>query len=991
MNKYFIILLLVLSLTGSVFGQQAVSGIITDQNGDPITGALVYSVNNPRERCLTGEEGLFTLHADNGEFLEVNYADVRLKRVKVSEGTLNICLDNKAQLVNNLNRTTTKVRSTMASSGIGAEEFSQNASPDTYDMLFGQLSGLTLIQNTAYNSNPTRTAIRGRSDVLYIVDGFPRAIENVNPADVETVTVLKDGAATALYGTRGSNGAIVITTKRGAYSSYDVDVKYVSGMGVAINKPEMANAETYAMAVNEAMYYDGLATDMFGRYSQEQINYFANGGGDNDLYPNSDWLGEGTRDYSLNNQLDISFRGGGQKVRYFSSINYRNNFGILNKDYTEYTDRYTSQIRHYQLSARVNLDVDVTKSTLMKVNMFASLQESNRPKTEISNIFNNLYRTPSAAFPVKTQSGNWGSNDLLKMNPIAVIADNGFYKNNSRLLQSDFRILQDLRGVIPGLKAEAAIAFDNNAIYKETGSKPYLYEVNVLAEGEKVTSVGGQEDALSISNSGLENQYDNVSFEANVSYSQCFKGVHDISALLLYRQSSHIVSEQSKSLHRNNIMLQAGYSFNEKYLLDILVNYAGSGVLAEGDKYRTYPAISAGWLASNEDFLKDVKAIDFLKVRASYGRNGYDAIDYYLDKQFWGGGNDYYFGDSNERYGGSKEKGLAMENFTIEHSDKYNFGIDANLFRNLSLSADAFMDKRRDILEPGSNVVGGVIGIGVPKQNIGAIDYKGFEFAAMWKSGKNDFSYYIGGNVSFVKSEVIENGEGYKPYDYMSAKGDPVGQAFGLEAIGYFNDQAEIDNSPTQIFSQVRPGDIKYKDQNGDNVIDQYDVVAIGNSTSQPGIYYGINLGAEFKGFGFNAVFQGVGQYSKFLNTNDVYWPLRNNSNISTWYLEDMTRWTEDTKTTANLPRLTTLDNANNFRNSTQWLVDGSYLKLRNLKVYYNFPKSLINKWKMDQLQVFVSGNNLLSIDDVPYLNSEDIKKDYFDMMSFYAGININF
>lgn len=991
MTKYFIILLLALGISVSVFGQMAVKGVIINPNGDPVAGALVYSVNNPSVRSITGNDGAFSLLVKKGEFIEVNYSDAQILRAKVDSETLKLCIDKDANLINNLNRTSTSVRSTIAASVIGAEEVSRNAMPNTYDILYGQLSGLTLIQNTEYNDSPARKAIRGRGGVLYIVDGFPRSIENVNPADIESVTVLKDGAATAIYGTTGANGAIVVTTKRGAYKSYDVDVKYTRGIGLPINTPQMADAATYAKAVNEAMYYDGLSADMFGRYSQQEIEYFSNNTGDSDLYPNVDWLGAATRDNSTNNQLDISFRGGGEKIRYYSSVNYLNNYGILNPDYTDYTERYTSQIRNYKLSARINLDIDVTKSTMLKMSMLAMLRESNRPKADISSVFNNLYKVPSAAFPIKTTNNNWGSNDLLKMNPIAVIADNGFYKNNGRLLQSDIRIIQSLSAITPGLKAEVAVAFDNNAVYREAGSKPYLYEINIFSDGGKISTIGGQDNALSISNSGLESQYMKASMEGQVSYNRILNEDHNLGLLMLYRQNSHILSEQSETMHRNNFMLQGGYDYQGKYMVDVLMNYAGTSVLADGDKYRMYPAIGLGWVVSREAFMEKYPVIDFLKVRASYGRNGYDAIEYYLDKQFWGGGNQYFFGANNTSSGGSSEKSLAMDSFTIEHSDKINVGLETNLFKSLSLSFDAFMDQRRNMLVDGGMVIGSVIGVQVPKQNIGSVDYKGIEITATWKGGNKDFNYYFGGNFSLLKSKIIENGEGYKPFDYMSAKGKPEGQVFGLEAIGYFNDQADIDNSPVQLFSEVRPGDIKYKDQNNDREIDQYDVVAIGNSVSQPGVYYGINLGFEYKGIGIDAVFQGVGQYSKFLDSQDIYWPLRNNSNISTWYLEDRVRWTETTKANADLPRLTTLDNANNFRKSTQWLIDGSYLKLRNLKVYYNLPQKLVKQLKMDKLQVFVSGNNLLSIDNVPYLNCEYIEKDYFDMMSVYAGININF
>ena len=261
----------------------------------------------------------------------------------------------------------------------------------------------------------------------------------------------------------------------------------------------------------------------------------------------------------------------------------------------------------------------------------------------------------------------------------------------------------------------------------------------------------------------------------------------------------------------------------------------------------------------------------------------------------------------------------------------------------------------------------------------------------MWKKEYKNFSYYIGANFSYAKSKVIENGEGYQPYGYLSKKGYPIGQCFGWEAIGYFRDEEDIKNSPVQKFSEVRPGDVKYRDLNGDKVIDSNDQKAIGYSTAIPEIYYGINLGFEYKGFGVDALFQGVGHYSVILNTASVYWPLRNNTNISNWYLNDKIRWTEDTKDIANVPRLTTLDNANNFRNSTQWLENGSYFKLRNLNVYYNFPSSWAKKVKMEKIQVYARANNLFSLDHVKYMNCEDLKINYPDMTSVYFGLNINF
>lgn len=350
------------------------------------------------------------------------------------------------------------------------------------------------------------------------------------------------------------------------------------------------------------------------------------------------------------------------------------------------------------------------------------------------------------------------------------------------------------------------------------------------------------------------------------------------------------------------------------------------------------------------------------------------------------------FQAGNTSAGSSLKEGvLAMEQLDLEVADKYNIGLDMSLFKGLTFSIDGFYDKRTNILIDGSGLISSAIGVTIPQMNAGKVETKGTELSAMWKKEYKDFNYYIGANFSYAKSKVVENGEGYQPYGYLSKKGYPVGQCFGWEAIGYFRDEADIKSSPVQKFSEVRPGDVKYRDLNGDNVIDNNDQKAIGYSTAIPEIYYGINLGFEYKGFGVDALFQGVAHYSVMLNTASVYWPLRNNTNISSWYLNDRIRWTEETKDIANVPRLTTLDNANNFRNSTQWLENGSYFKLRNLNVYYNLPSSWAKKVKMEKIQVYARANNLFSLDHVKYMNSEDLKINYPDMTSVYFGLNINF
>lgn len=878
-----------------------------------------------------------------------------------------------------------EVRRTNAISSINAEELSKNSTPNVSNSLYGLLPGLGVIQQTGWTDNPI-FQIRGggtfNSTPLLIVDGYPRTIDCLNTSEIESITVLKDGAATAAWGHRGANGVISVTTKRGKLGKMTIDAKYNYGMGLVINQPRFVDSYTFALAKNEALTLDGLTP----QYTLADLDGFKNGT-NKDIYSNTDWLKEGTRNQTYNNQADISFRGGSKNVLYYSQLSYKNDMGVINTDYTNYTGRYDAQMRKYELNFRVNLDVRVTPSTLAKLSMFADLRERNRPRLSDETIFGDLFKTPSAVFPAQTTSGNWGSNLVYKNNPIASIFDNGYNKQNRRLLQSDLRIIQDLSMLVPGLSAEAAIAYDNSATFQETGTKSYAYEVNTVLAGVINSQILGTNSALTISTGGLAEQFINTNLNFKGKFVRSF-GKHYINSFIDYRQESLIPLGQSKSYFRQYYTASGSYCYDNRYMVDVLINRSGTSVLPKENRFRTFPSVSAGWNISNESFFKGVDFVDNLKLRASWGKSGFDIFDYYLDQQFWVSGGKFYLTNTTNQTG-LTEGTLAISDMSMEMSDKFNIGLDLQLFKKLSFTLDVYKDIRNNILIGGSNLISSALGASVAKVFGGKVETQGLEMGFNWKQESKNFKYNIGGTLSLNKSNVIENGESYKPYSYLSAKGHPLNQIFGLEAIGYFKDNAEIDASPVQTFSAVSPGDIKYKDQNNDNVIDNNDYKAIGNSNNNPALFFGINLGIEYKGFGIDVLFQGVSGFSRLLNTSSVYFPLRNNTNISTWYMEDRIRWTEETKDIANVPRLTTLGNDNNYQTSTQWLVDGSFLKLRNVNLYYNLPKKWIAKMNMDELQIFVRANNVLSIDKVPYLNVEDMGVSYPDMSNFYVGIKV--
>lgn len=557
------------------------------------------------------------------------------------------------------------------------------------------------------------------------------------------------------------------------------------------------------------------------------------------------------------------------------------------------------------------------------------------------------------------------------------------------------RLTQDLSMFVKGLNAEVAVAYDNSATYQDIGSKTYLYEIfNQTVAGLPTTKTEGSNSTLQVSSSKLSDQFIRASVEAKLNYDRTFNK-HQVAASVVYRQEMEEPLGVNGAYYRQNVMGFAGYNYDNRYMLDVVANYYGTSVLLEGDKFRFYPAVSAGWNIANEAFLEDVSQLDMLKLRASWGRSATDGLDYGLGNYFWISdktSGKYAFGESlGTLVNGLREQQLPMYRLELETADKYNIGVDLRMWKNFTASAEVFYDRRTNILVD-NNRTSGMLGVTPAKSNIGENETRGLELSMGWNQQLKDFNYYVNANWGLNDSKVIENGQAYQPYDYLYTKGHKIGQLFGLEAIGYFNDEEDIANSPEQTFSVVRPGDVKYKDQNGDKRIDSEDRVAIGKSTSIPDMVYGLNLGFEYKGFGIDMTFNGVSGLTKQLNVSSVHQPLRNgNTNIATWYLKDKVRWTESTKDIANVPRLSTLSNENNYQTSTQWIADGSFFKLRNLNVYYTLPQAWSKKMKMDKCQVYAKALNVFSIDKIDYFNCEDIALGYPDLFSVYVGLNINF
>lgn len=854
--------------------------------------------------------------------------------------------------------------------GVNASAFEKSPYIDISKALYGKVAGLNVYQGTGSSADNVSTlSIHGNAP-LVLIDGFPRDISDITSMEIESCYVLKDAAAAALYGMRGANGVVLITTKRGISNGLKVNVDYNFGVNTQFRSPDFADAYTYANALNTALSGDGLPA----RYNAQELDAFRTGIYPYD-YPNVDWCG------------------GSDKFRFYTVVDYYRDRSMLKKN-TEDT-RFDTTPTDTRLTVRTNLDVKVTESTLLKAGIVGRLKEFRGTRYGRSAIFNKIYGIPSAAFPIRYENGIYGGSSVYGTgNPVALLKDYGHIRNVYGTLLADLSIRQDLSALTKGLAAEASVSFDNIGGMNETTNKEYRYmnsNASITSDGTLVTTpaIYGTDSETLGHTQPFERLMLRSDFQAKVDYNRTF-GKHQVGGALIYDMQSVVKNGRNNSQKNQSVLVNATYTYDNRYSLNAVFNRSGSAYLPDGDKYSNYPAVSAAWIVSNEAFMEKVTPINLFKIRASYGLSGWDGnLSHELWRQSYGsGGAGYNFGVNAGGQSGGSEGDLPVIGLVAEKSQKATFGFDLAAFDNrLNATVEGFYEKRSDILVSGANSTSGIIGITVGQVNEGIYKYKGVDASLSWNDKIGDFHYGIGASMSYLNTEVVNVNQAYQEYDYLYTKGNRIGQMYGLEAIGFFNSQQEINNSPQQTFSDVAPGDVKYKDQNGDNRIDEKDVVKMFGS-SVPRFYFGFNLNFSYKRLELSADFQGMTGVTVSLLNSPLYSPLVSNGNISNTFLNEEISWTPENKTNATMPRLTTQENLNNYRASSLWYRDGSFLKLRNLLVAYTFPKS---QTRFADLKVFVQGTNLFSLDNIHFADPEQLGIAYPSTRSYWAGIKLNF
>lgn len=877
-------------------------------------------------------------------------------------------------------RLLTREEATGSVSVISSETTDRRSAKNIGNSIIGQGNGLISLQSGGRYAdvNPTfyirgLQTLNGKNSPLVMIDGIQRDIVSIAPEEVESVIVLKDAAAVALYGYKGINGAINIVTKRGKYNSRSVKVTYDHLFTSLANKPKFVDAYTYGLAVNEARINDGLT----GRYSNQELNALRDGTMPY-LYPNVNWVDETFRDNAMTNKYNIEFRGGGEKFRYYTMLDLISNKGFVKEPGAN--EGYSTQDKYVKGNLRMNMDINLTQTTDLQVNLLGVLQETSRPGAQ-ADLWDLVYTVPSAAFPIRDENGIWGGSDTWAgtQNPVAQSIGAAYYKNHTRSLFADMKLTQDLSGLTKGLNAFVRISYDNIANIYEDHSKEYVYSVNAptwadgASEPTVKSEIYGKDSEMGTD--AKTNEFDRLlHFDVGFNYQRTF-GDHSIYSQLKWDYENNDPNGVNNTVNRQNITWWSHYGYMNRYFVDLALVESGSSRLAPGTKWAFSPTLSAAWVISKEKFMENVEWVNFLKLRASAGIINVDNLpgdevwSYYAQQYGTSGGTYPFDSGWNSSFGRSYLERVATTNPSHEKAYKYNVGMDAKLFGCLDVTLDLWKEHRTNIWVTSEGKYSEIFGMEPPYENAGIVDSKGIEVGLDYSKKLGQVEFNVGGNFSLNKNEIKEMLEEPRQYANLVQTGNPYGQLYGLEAIGFFKDEADIAASPTQNFSTVKPGDIKYRDVNGDNIIDTNDEVAIGYSTTCPEIYYSLHLGAEWKGLGFYAMFQGTGNYSAVLNTKSMYWPLINNTNISQYAYDN--RWTPQNQN-AKFPRLSSQSNANNYQTSTLWLADRSFIKLRNLEVYYKLPASWLKKTKIvNAAKLYVRGIDLLSFDHIDENDAE--------------------
>lgn len=993
---------LILFATMSAFSQNnrmTVYGKIRDkESGEPLPGVSVSVINTAGLGTFSKQDGSFSIKVEVYHKLLFSYVGYDTLQVQVNNNDTVYALMQKSS-VNSMDEvvvtavgTQKKSNVTGAITTVDMEAIGRTSpSASIVNSFAGNVPGIMAMQTSGQpGKDISNFWVRGISTfgasngALVLIDGFERDINEVNIDDIKSISVLKDASATAMFGSKGANGVVFITTKHGGVGKTNINVKVESSYNTRTITPEFVDGNTYASLINEAQ----ITRNRAPIYSPVELELFRLGL-DPDLYPNVDWtnqiLKDGAPTYNANLRLD----GGGTTARYYVSVGFLDEKGMYKTDQSIKND-YNTNADFKRWTYRLNTDVNVTRTTLLKLGVSGSLRKRNSPGLGDNDIWGELFgytpvRTPifySNGYVPAVGTGN-------QTNPWVAATQTGFNETWENNIQTNLTVTQDLSFITRGLKFEGSYGYDTyNSSTIERRKWPEQWRAQRLRDlnGNLVfTNISGpRELAQTSSSSGSRRDF----IIGLLSYNRSINNSHNIGLDARFTREANTTTQNlgtdiKMGMSRKNqgIAGQVAYNWRNKYYANFNFGYTGSENFALGHQYGLFPSGSVAWNIGEENFIRDNwQWINFFKIRYSYGKAGndnlgnnrfpylYSIIEFKDANNNPIGGYDWAEFGTNRRYGGLGFSQVASPYVTWEVATKQDIGLDLSLWKDaFSLIVDVFQDERTGIYMQ-RNFLPGYVGLtSIPSANVGAVRSKGIDGSVKIQRDFNKVNVTLRGNITYSKNEILERDEQQSVYAYQMQKGYRVNQTTGLVALGLFKDYEEIRNSPTQTFGAYQPGDIKYKDVNGDGIINNDDIVAVG-STSTPNLIYGMAASASWKGLDLGLRFQGAGSSSFFIYGKTVYafsegeW-----GNIlkgmveNRWISADISGNPATENPHAPYPRLSYNGNSNNYRGSTYWLRDGRYLRLKNVDIGYTLPKAMLNKIHVSSLRLYCVGTNILT------------------------------
>lgn len=872
--------------------------------------------------------------------------------------------------------------------------------------LAGQLAGIIAVQRSGEPGYDNSTFwIRGISTFggsrspLILVDGVERSLDNMDPEEIESFSILKDAAASAVYGVRGANGVILINTKRGKVGKPNVSARFEQGITSPVTLPKFVGAAEYLEVMNSIREERGEQ----GLYSKERIENIRNKT-DPDLYPDVNWLDAVLRDHAGNSRANVSVNGGTDILRYSLVTSYYREGGLIERDKKQ---AWNSSSKLNRYNVRSNVDINVSPTTLFRLNIGGYLQDRNRAPQSVDDLFQEAFTIPPFVHPTIYSSGEIPRTPQ-RTNPWALATQRGYERISASKIESLFAVEQDLSFWLKGLKARGLFSFDrysNTSVVRSKSPDYYNPAIGRDANGklQLVIDSYGQEFLGYEKNSDWGDK--SIYLEGAINYAQSF-GKHNVEGMFLYNQRNYDNGDLL-SYRNQGIASRFSYNYNNRYIAEFNFGYNGSENFAPGKRYGFFPSFALGWYISEEAFMEHLKStFSKIKLRGSYGLVGNDKLD---GRRFayittinetagysWGLNND--FKRAGRMEGDQGNAGLTWETVT-----KSNIGFELGLWKALELQVDFFNEDRKNIFMQRRSIPGSSGFTNAPWANFGRVNNKGIDMSLELNKALNDrFFLSVRGTFTYAKNKVLEQDE---PSAVIatprSSTGKPIGQLFGLIADGLFTDAdfADLANGtlqsdiPRHTFGPVRPGDIRYRDINGDGVVDALDRTAIGG-TEDPQIVFGFGSNLRYKAIDFGFFFQGLSRTYRIIGGSNFI-PGSANGAMGNMFSNVSDRWTMDNPSQdVFYPRLSDYQSANNNMASTWWLRDMGFIRMRNVEVGYSLPEKWLNHVHMRNFRLFVRGNNLLTLADFKLWDPElgvNNGMRYPIMKSVSMGLELNF